>query len=236
VIRLVATLVSAMLLSRPEMPRNEAERYARALNAEAKVHDFDPLLAVAIIHFESHWYPAMVSPDGEDYGLGQVRARFVGACREDEDPVGNPSEACKAAKASLLDPINNIRHMGSIIAANRELCEDKAGTLRASRWLAGYQGYNSPVRHRWCQPGDKTWRVLGYHKELVDTLVPHAKKAAPPAKPIAAAPPAKAPPPAKPAAAPPVAKAAPPIAKAAPPARTAKRQAPVTRSRTISPR
>jgi hypothetical protein len=183
-IRLVATLVSAILLSRPGMPREEATRYAKVLNEVAKERDFDPLLAVAIIHFETHWHPSLVSPDGEDHGLGQVRARFIGACRSDEDPLGNPSEACKAVKASLLSGEHNIRVMGSIIEANQDLCKDKTGTAKAHQWLAGYAGLNFPERNKWCQPGAKTWRVLSYHKELLAKLLPppkaKPKKSAPP--------------------------------------------------------
>jgi hypothetical protein len=201
-IRLVATLVSAILLSRPGMPRGEATRYARVLNEVAKEHAFDPLLAVAIVHFESRWDPSQVSDDGEDYGLGQVRARFVGACRGDEDPLGNPSEGCRAVKASLLSGEHNLRVMGTIIEANRELCKDKTGSAKAPQWLAGYAGLNFPERNRWCQPGDKTWRVLAYHKELLAKLLPKPRKPAP-AKPTAAPAPnqrvaAKAKPPAKP--------------------------------------
>jgi hypothetical protein len=189
-IRAVAALVSAILLSRPSMPREEATRYAKVLNEVAKEHDFDPLIAVAIIHFETHWYPTLISPDGEDYGLGQVRARFIGACRGDEDPLGNPSEACKAVKASLLSGERNIRVMGAIIEANRDLCKEKTGTAKAHQWLAGYAGLNFPERNKWCQPGAKTWRVLSYHKELVAKLTP--KPAKPAAKPPKPAPPSKA--------------------------------------------
>ena len=81
-LRPIAVIVSAILLSRPTMPRTEAVRYAHALQAEAQAHDFDPLTGVAIIHYETRWNPTLVSPDGEDYGLAQIRARFFGACRE----------------------------------------------------------------------------------------------------------------------------------------------------------
>jgi hypothetical protein len=185
-IRLVATLVSAILLSRPGMPKAEATRYAKALNEVAKERDFDPLLAVAIIHFETRWRPSLISPDGEDHGLGQVRARFIGACRGDEDPLGSPSEACKAVKASLLDGEHNIRVMGAIIEANRDLCKEKTGTAKAAQWLAGYEGLNFPEQNRWCRPNEKTWRVISYHQELLDRLLPRPAK--PKAKPAPARP------------------------------------------------
>jgi hypothetical protein len=168
------------------MPKAEATRYARTLNQISAEHDFDPLTAVAIIHFETHWYPTLVSSDGEDYGLGQVRARFVGACRGDEDPVNAPSDACVAVKASLRDGVTNIRHMGHIIGANKVLCKEKTGTAKVEQWLAGYQGYNDPGRGRFCKPGEKTKQVLGYYNEIVAKLVPKPKPKAMP-KPAARA-------------------------------------------------
>ena len=174
-VRSIPLLVSAILMSRPTMPKVEAARYATVLNQVALEHDFDPLTAVAIIHFETHWQPSLISADGEDYGLGQVRARYLAACRDDEDPVGAPSAACQAAKANLLDGTFNIKRMATIITANREMCRERTGTALAPQWLAGYQGYNSPSTDRWCSPGDKTWRVLDYRKELISALVPRSK-------------------------------------------------------------
>jgi hypothetical protein len=164
------------------MPPAEASRYAKALAAEAEKHDFDPLTAVAIIHFESRWRPNAVSPDGEDWGLGQIRARWLSACRDDEDPVHRPSEACLAAKQSLLVPENNIRRMAAIISANRELCKERAGAGDLPHWLAGYEGLSAPARDVWCKPGPKTWQVVAYRRHLVDTLVPHKPKPAAVAK------------------------------------------------------
>ena len=115
-------------------------RFARALQAEARTHDFDSLTGVAIIHFETHWTPNLVSADGEDFGLGQVRARFMGACRNDADPVGSPSDGCRAVKAALLGGEYNIHRMAVIISANRELCRAKTGTAYFPQWLAGYEG------------------------------------------------------------------------------------------------
>jgi hypothetical protein len=176
------------------MPKAEATRYARTLNEISAEQDFDPLTAVAIIHFETHWYPSLVSSDGEDYGLGQVRARYVGGCRSDEDPVNAPSAACIAVKAALRDGATNIRRMGQIIGANKALCKEKTGTMKPEQWLAGYQGYNDPARGRFCKPGEKTKVVLGYYDELVAKLVPKPKvkvKAKPKATPKPAAPAAK---------------------------------------------
>ncbi len=173
--RAIQLIVSAILLSRPAMPAAEAGRYARVLQEEATKHAFDPLTAVAIVHFETHWRPNLVSPDGEDFGLGQIRARFLSGCRGDEDPVNDPSDACRAAKAGLLVGENNLRRMAAIITANRELCKEKTGNANLPQWLAGYEGYNAPSRDLWCAPGAKSWQVVEYRKHLIEVLVAKPK-------------------------------------------------------------
>lgn len=174
-IRPIAVLVTAMGLSRPGIPAPEAKRYATALNEIAAANHFDPLLAVAMIHYETHWYPQLVSSDGEDHGLGQVRARFIGACRQDEDPLNAPSEACKLVKLSLLDGVENIRRMGSIIRANMEFCRERMGKTKTEHWLAGYQGYVDPIKHTYCAPGPKTTRVIQYYDGLLEKFFPKPK-------------------------------------------------------------
>ncbi len=191
--RALQLIVSAILLSRPSMPLPEARRYAHVLQEEAARHAFDPLTAVAIVHFESRWRPGVVSPDGEDYGLGQIRARWFGACRGDADPVHDPSPGCQAAKSALLAGEVNLRRMAVIISANRELCKEKTGGAALPRWLAGYEGLNFPGRDRWCAPSAKTWQVVEYRKKLVAMLAPPPRPAvtrvarATPAKPARAA-------------------------------------------------
>jgi hypothetical protein len=187
-LRTLPVIVSAILLSRPTMPRTEAIRYAKAVQHEAETRDFDPFTAVAIIHFESRWKPSAVSPDGEDYGLGQVRARFTSGCRDDADPVSAPSPACLASKAALLIGENNIRRMAAIITANRELCREKVGSAWFPQWLAGYQGMNRPSAQRWCTPSEKTFEVIAYQKKLAAMFAPRPppiepKRAPPPSPP-----------------------------------------------------
>jgi hypothetical protein len=176
VVRTVAMLIAAISMSRPAIPKEEASRYAKILNEIGSKHDFDPLLAVAMIHYESHWLPGVASEDGEDFGLGQVRARFVGACRTDSDPINAPSDACKAVKAQLLVGETNLRAMGGIIAANKKMCSEKRGKSKPEYWIAGYQGLSHPERNKYCIPGPTTTRVLDYHKELLAALSPAPKK------------------------------------------------------------
>ncbi|MEZ4306703.1 MAG: hypothetical protein R3F14_01460 [Polyangiaceae bacterium] len=174
-VRTIAILVAAITMSRPTIPKEEATRYAKVLNEIGSKYDFDPLYAVAMVHWESHWMPAVSSDDGEDFGLGQVRARYVGACRTDEDPVGNPSDACKAVKAQLLTAEANLRQVGVIIGANKKMCAEKRGKNKPEYWIAGYQGLSHPERNKYCVPGPTTTRVMDYHKELVASLFPSSK-------------------------------------------------------------
>lgn len=176
-VRTIALLISAITMSRPSIPKDEATRYAKVLNEIASKNDFDPLIAVAMIHHESRWLPSIASDDGEDFGLGQIRARFIGACKDDEDPVHAPSDACKAVKANLLTGEHNLRAMGGIIAANKKMCTQKRGSNKADFWIAGYQGLSQPERNKWCTPGPTTTRVLDYHKELVAQLLPAPRSA-----------------------------------------------------------
>ena len=175
-VRSLALIILAIQLSRPSIPRQEAVHYAKVLQQEAKEHDFDPFTGVAIIHFESYWHPGVVSKDGEDYGLAQIRARYVRGCRGDEDPLGSPSAECQSAKARLLDGATNIRRMAALITANRELCKEKTGRVWFHEWLASYQGRNRPKEDKWCKPGEGTWRVVNYRKELIAKLVPGSLK------------------------------------------------------------
>jgi hypothetical protein len=170
-LRPIAIIVSAITMSRPGIPAGDAEAYARLLQAQAKQHAFDPLSGVALIHFESGWYPGAISANREDYGLGQIRARYIGACRKDADPLHDPSAECRAVKQALLEPETNIRTMAEQITNHRKLCREKTGTAYIHQWLASYQGSNYPSQKRWCVPKRRTWEVISYRKRLIEELV-----------------------------------------------------------------
>ncbi len=158
-IRSIAVIAWAILLSNPGMPRTQARAYAKTLQTAAKENSFDPFTGVAIIHNESRWRQSVISPDGEDYGLGQIRARYTKGCRDDAEPVKKPSASCKAAKARLLDGHYNIRRMGAEITAWRKFCRKltKKPAL-FHRWLAGYGGMGRPKK------GGGWTRICGQHR------------------------------------------------------------------------
>lgn len=175
-VRALAVIVAAIRLSRPDLTERDVTPWAETLREVARGADFDPLSAVAIVHVESGWHPEVVSANGEDFGLGQIRARYVGACRDDEDPRDHPSEACAEQKRALLDPIANLRQVGVAIQTARKLCRERARTTAFPRWVAAYQGRNYPKQNRWCVPGDKTWTVVRHRERLLREATRQAKK------------------------------------------------------------
>ena len=175
-LRTLQAIVAAIQLCAPGVSDPDAVRFAKALREQAQVHDFDPFTAVAMIHSESRFNPLAISPDGEDYGLAQVRARHVGACKKDKNPRRNPSVACRAVKERLLEPEESIRVMAELITSHRKLCRKMAGNSNMVSWLASYQGRNNAKEDRWCTPGDGTHDVIRYRDRLVREVTKRAKE------------------------------------------------------------
>lgn len=168
--RTIAIIVAAIEMSQPKLEDSEKRRYAEALQAEARDHDFDPLTGVAIIHFESSFNQEAISRNGEDYGLAQIRARYIGACKKDPNPKDAPGPGCREVKRQLLDGVENIRVMADLITQNRAFCKKKTGSNKFARWLASYQGRNNVRKKQWCKPGDGTYRVMRYRTKLLEQL------------------------------------------------------------------
>jgi transglycosylase-like protein with SLT domain len=176
VFRTIAAIVVAIRFGHPDVSEEDATRYAAALQAAAVENEFDPLTGVAIIRRESQFHPRAASRDGEDFGLAQVRARYIGACKKDKDPKRRPSAACQAVKESLLDPDENIRVMGQLITGHRKLCRQKVGHTRQLGWLASYQGSNSRKENRWCAASDGARNVVNYRDRLVREIAKRSKE------------------------------------------------------------
>lgn len=186
-------IAAAIQLSQPNMPAEQAMRYATVVQEEAKKRDFDPFSLVAIIHFESWWTANAVGRGGHDLGLAQIRYQYLGACRNDADPVTNPSPKCKALKVALLDPIFNIRYASAHITRSRAFCREKVGKVTYHGWLAAWQG--SHKRGKWCRKNKHTTLRVNYRNKLVKLAsqgrLSLKNKSAPPRKRTAKRPPKK---------------------------------------------
>ncbi len=169
-LREVAVIIAAIQMSEPSVADEDAQVMAEALQQQAVEHDFDPLTGVSIIVHESRFNPKAISHNGEDYGLAQIRARYIGDCKKDADPLRNPSRACKRVKKRLLDPRENIRVMAELITQNRKFCRKKVGNAKFARWLASYQGRNFISKKRWCVPGKGTYLVVNHRAKLLREL------------------------------------------------------------------
>jgi len=170
VLRSIPAIVAAIQLSQPNVSSEDAARYATALQEQAKIHDFDPFTGVAVIFHESSFNPRAISRDGEDYGLAQIRARFIGNCKHTPAPLTNPTPECIATKQRLLIPEENIRVMAELITRHRTFCKKKVGTTKFARWLASYQGRNNIRQKRYCKPGPGTYKIIEYRRHLIRLL------------------------------------------------------------------
>jgi len=145
--RTIAAIVWAIQNVSPTVSTPRATSYAKAIQTQAHKRHIDPFTIVSIIHHESRFRASAISPDGEDYGLGQVRARYLRQCRKDKDPLRKPSPACNAAKNRLLIGAINIRYVAQAIGSWRATC--RRLTNRPAlfhRWLHGYGGMGNLKR------------------------------------------------------------------------------------------
>jgi len=149
--RSVAIIAWAIGLSQPSMPVEQRKTYARVVQQQCKEHSIDPFTVVSLVHHESRWRASAVSPDGEDFGLGQIRARYRSGCRRDIPAAQDNSLSCRAVRAMLLDGAYNIRQIAKTITAWRKKCNKVTGRRALlARWLHGYGGMTKPKEGIWC--------------------------------------------------------------------------------------
>lgn len=128
-----ATLLAIRLLH----PGMDGTEEAQAIEAAAKVARVDALELVALVEHESRFNRQAVSPDGEDHGLAQVRARFRPACRLDL-----LSADCDAEKKKLTNPAHNLGIVGRTIRLVKEGRQWKTAkrSARTATWIAALGG------------------------------------------------------------------------------------------------
>ena len=180
-VRDVATIAWAIGVDHKHLSLKARRLFAKELQDAGRRHNFDAFTGVALIWHESRWRAWRVSHDGEDFGLGQIRARYVRGCRRDIPGAQDTSSSCEAAKATLLNPVWAIRRMGALIAGKRAWCRKHTGKPALfARWLHAY-GYKQRKNLK-CnmQRTKKGWkdqtvpreirRIIQYRKRLISLL------------------------------------------------------------------
>lgn len=120
---LINKIILAINLS-TSLPSQTVELYAKQIQKSCEVKGVEPLEIIAIITHESQWNAGIISPNGFDYGLMQIRKKYY---------KGNAN--------NLLDPLLNINIGVYYAYINKEFCF-KLLKRDASfqEWLSGYTG------------------------------------------------------------------------------------------------
>lgn len=168
----VATIVAMLLSLHPGLPLQQAQRYAAIIDSEGRRQGIQAVTTVALVSHESHWRARAESRDGEDIGLGQIRARYVGACRHDPDPVHNPRRECLRVRESLRYGEYNLRLTIAVLTRWRKTCRKQTGRSWARDVLSGYAGLSHPSKRQWCGRAFRRgrWVALPLHKGVADVL------------------------------------------------------------------
>ena len=145
--REIAQIVLGIHLSAPHLPMVKAEQFAPVIQQQAQAIDVDPLTIVSIIEHESLFRERVISADGQDYGLMQVRAKFHLHNRSGD---------------WLLNGTSNIRAGVRLLKYSRDLCASVLGREpKVSEFVACYAGscYN---HERMCKPINLSRQIEKY--------------------------------------------------------------------------
>lgn len=156
--RSVAVVSKAIARVAPKMGKQARTSYAKLIKAAADKHDIDPLTLVALAWHESDFRPGLISPDGHDHGLFQIRVGVQKACKSGD------AAACSRARACALNAVCSIRRIASIINQTRKLCRRKTKrTLLFPGLLAMLGGRNHPrLPGVWC--GRQKGKAIKRHR------------------------------------------------------------------------
>jgi hypothetical protein len=154
--RELVQIILAIQLSTSNVLYIKAVSLAKVMQKDAVKEGIDPFILIAIAQHESKFHESIISQDGEDYGLLQIRARHYGS---------NPNY--------LLVGENNINVGSYIIRKDKEYCERELGRKPATQeWLSVYQGSQSAYK---CKPTAMTNDVETYAMCLQNNIVYNIK-------------------------------------------------------------
>jgi hypothetical protein len=145
----IATIVLALQLSAPNLNAKVNHHYAKTIYHQQIKYGIDPLDIIAIAAHESHWNQSLISPDNEDWGLMQIRARYV-----------------KMPAHYLLDGNTNIKVGSAFMASAKNFCQKwLKREPRKTEWISTYQG-----SRRFCKETNLAYKVESYSRCLYDSL------------------------------------------------------------------
>lgn len=125
---LLAALTSLGHPARTAVDLTRGRILAAIIIREADAHQLDPLIVAAIIARESSFDPRAVGPDGQDFGLMQIRRGGA---------VDGRHSAY--ADAALMNPPINIALGVAYLARQRDLCT-AAGKPEPAFWVTKFNG------------------------------------------------------------------------------------------------
>lgn len=151
---LLSYIVLAINIASPHMPMNAAKWYGSVIQERERNIHIDPLIEISIATHESRWNSQLVSSDGEDYGLMQVRAKY-----------------CSFPSERLLNGGINLYIGANLMRSNYNYCQKKLGRPpETQEWLSCFQGScRTPATT--CKPTRLTNTIEKYAQCLEQSLI-----------------------------------------------------------------
>jgi len=147
------TIKMALSLACSGLPTPSVDAYATVIYNQSVKLEQDPLITVAIIKHESKCVSSIISDDGFDFGLMQIRAMYY----------GGPS-------VNLLNPWVNITVGSYWIQSSQDFCHKQLGREpAATEYLSCYTGA-CKTKGKWCQPTKMSRDIAEYAACLQDNL------------------------------------------------------------------
>ena len=140
-------------LMHPNIEEKTVRQYSESIDQQSIVAGIDPLSFVAVIERESKFKSNVVSGDGLDFGLCQIRSTYY-----------------KGNKWWLLNPTHNIKVGANIVKQNVDMCAHHLGrTPRVSQWYSCYNG-SCGKRSNFCAPTTNSTKVERFRNCLANVV------------------------------------------------------------------
>jgi hypothetical protein len=143
----------AIQLIHPNFSEEVVHQYAESIDQQAIVAGIDSLSFVAVIERESKFKSNVISPDGLDFGLCQIRSTYY-----------------KGNKWWLLNPTHNIAVGANIVKQNVDMCARHLGRMpRVSQWYSCYNG-SCGKRSSFCVATANSYKVEHFRNCIANVV------------------------------------------------------------------